>query len=131
MDQQKPQEQDVEELSDADLRAKTGRTWREWFALLDKDGAAKLNHQGIVKIVSGKYGIGSWLQQLIAAAYERARGLGPSSERLSELGVGASKVIKAPVRALHSAFADVGKSATWLKARLTEVQKLLTKRTTL
>ncbi len=36
-------------MSDEAVKAKTGKTWKEWFAILDKAGARKLSHQDIVK----------------------------------------------------------------------------------
>jgi hypothetical protein len=116
-------------VTDATVKDKTGRTWREWFALLDKEGAATLTNEGIRKLVSGKYGIGSLWQQLIASAYERARGLRETGERLGEFGVSATKkVIRAPALVLHAAFAETEKGATWLKARMVVLKKALAKR---
>ena len=36
-------------MSDEAVKAKTGKTWKEWFAALDKAGATKMGHQDIVK----------------------------------------------------------------------------------
>ena len=36
-----------ERMSDAAVQAKTGKTWPEWFAVLDKAGAAKMTHKEI------------------------------------------------------------------------------------
>ena len=36
-------------MSDEAVKAKTGKTWKEWFAILDQAGAIKLTHQEIVK----------------------------------------------------------------------------------
>jgi hypothetical protein len=33
-------------MSDEAVKAKTGKTWKEWFAILDKAGASELSHQG-------------------------------------------------------------------------------------
>ena len=37
----------VPRLSDAAVQAKTGKTWQEWFAVLDAAGARAMDHQSI------------------------------------------------------------------------------------
>jgi hypothetical protein len=61
-------------ISNDAVLAKTGKSWAEWFALLDAAGAAKLDHKGIVALTAAN-GAGPWWQQGITVEYERARGL--------------------------------------------------------
>ena len=125
-------------MSDAAVKEKTGRTWREWFSLLDGHGAARLDRRGITRIISGT-GISAWWRQVIAVAYEQARNLRETGERVGELGVRATervgelgikatRTIHAPVRALRNVVSDAARRSTWFTERLDQLQKALDKR---
>ena len=46
--------------SDEVIRTNTGRTWDEWFALLDAWGAAGRPHPEIARRVVKEHGVGGW-----------------------------------------------------------------------
>ena len=58
-------------MSDEAVRAATGRDWSEWRALLDKRGAAGLDHGAIVGLVREACG-GDWWSQMVTVGYELA-----------------------------------------------------------
>jgi hypothetical protein len=60
--------------SDAAVKARTGRDWRQWCTLLDKKNALTLPHPDIVKIVSALHNGGGWWSQAVTVGYERLRG---------------------------------------------------------
>ena len=111
-------------ISDAAVKEKTGRTWREWFSLLDGEGAARLDTSSIAKLISTT-GISTWWRQVIATAYEQARALRETSERVGELGVKATRTINAPVRVLRHVVSDAARRTTWLTDRVQQLQKAL------
>jgi hypothetical protein len=37
-------------MSDEAVAAKTGKNWKQWFAIIDKAGGKKMTHQEIVKL---------------------------------------------------------------------------------
>ena len=81
-------------MTDAAVKAKTGRTWAHWFAALDEAGAAKKDHQAIVKFLFTKMNVGPWWGQMIAVSYERARGIRAVNQRRDgEFSVSVSRVI--------------------------------------
>lgn len=49
----------------------TGKTWKEWILILDKNDCKKMNHKEIVSIVHNKYGIGSWWQQMVTVGMNK------------------------------------------------------------
>ena len=73
----------------------TGRDWRQWFALLDKAGARKLNHRGIVELVD-RNGGGPWWSQMVSVAYEQERGLREKHQKADGFAAGVSRTIGAP-----------------------------------
>jgi uncharacterized protein YndB with AHSA1/START domain len=103
-------------VGDAAVKAKTGRTRAQWFALLDRAGAAKLDHRGIVAILTAKmphvYG---WWQQSVAVAYEQARGLRVPHQKANGFEVSASKTIPVPVSKLFAAWTDDALRSRWLQ----------------
>src|SRR5258708_2966910 len=97
-------------MTDAAIKAKTGKDWANWFAALDKAGAAKLDHKGIVGILGRKMDVGPWWRQMIAVSYERARGLRATNQKGDgAFSVGVSKMMDASLATLFSTATDAPK----------------------
>jgi hypothetical protein len=64
----------VPRLSDAAVQAKTGKTWQEWFAVLDAAGARAMDHQSIAAYSYQQLRLPGWWAQMVTVAYEQARG---------------------------------------------------------
>ena len=91
-------------MSDATIKAKTGKDWAGWFAALDKAGAAKLDHAAIAKLAAGKLGAGDWYGQMVAVSYERVRGIRAVNQKCDgEFSVSVSKVVPVPLGKLFKA----------------------------
>jgi hypothetical protein len=89
-------------MTDAALKARTGKDFAHWFAALDKAGAVALDHQAIVALL-GKLGIGRWHQQMVAVSYERARGIRAMNQKCDgQFSVSATKVMAAPLSRLFA-----------------------------
>jgi hypothetical protein len=58
-------------MSDEAVKAKTGKTWSEWFAVLDKAKAQRMEHKAMAAYQHEKEGVPGWWRQMIAVAYER------------------------------------------------------------
>lgn len=112
----------VRNSSDAAVKEATGKDWKQWFAALDRDGAAELDHKGIVALAS-KHGAKPWWQQMVTVEYEQARGLRKKHETTAGFSISRSKTLGVPMARLYGACADAKLRAKWLpKARL-EVSK--------
>jgi hypothetical protein len=101
-------------MSDAAVKAKTGKAWDEWFALLDADGANKMQHKDIALHLRTKYGVGDWWCQMVTVEYERARGMRDMHEKADGYNANASRMLDAPVDKLYRAFADARMRKKWL-----------------
>jgi uncharacterized protein YndB with AHSA1/START domain len=101
-------------MSDMAVKAKTGKNWKEWFTVLDKAGARKMNHQQIVKLVSEKHDVGPWWQQMVTVSYEQARGLREKHQTAAGYQISISRTVNAPVTKLYKAFADARTRSSWL-----------------
>lgn len=92
----------------------TGRTWDEWFALLDADGAAALPHPQIVMLVSQKHGAPDWWSQMVTVAYEQERGLREKHQQTDGYTASRSKTVGIPVTDLFAAWLDPQQRSLWL-----------------
>jgi uncharacterized protein YndB with AHSA1/START domain len=109
--------------SDAVILANTGRTWDEWFAVLDRWGAVERPHTEIARWVSQEHGVGGWWAQGVTVAYEQARGLrAPGQRRGGQFEVNASKTVAVPVERLYEAFTDPALRERWLPGATFEVR---------
>ncbi|MDQ5977623.1 MAG: hypothetical protein QG602_595, partial [Verrucomicrobiota bacterium] len=57
-------------ISSAAVKKATGRTWAEWFAVLDKAGAAKLPHKEIALRLQRTHRLADWWGQMVTVGYE-------------------------------------------------------------
>jgi hypothetical protein len=101
-------------MTDAGIKARTGKGWDQWFAALDKSGAARLDHKGITAILNEKMKVGPWWGQMIAVSYERARGIRAMNQKCDgEFSVSVSKTLPVDLGALYAATADDKFRARW------------------
>lgn len=101
-------------MSDDAVQAKTGKTWKEWFTILDKAGAKKMGHREIVKYLQAEQGVGPWWQQMVTVTYERARGLRDLHQKPSGYEISVSRTINVPIAKLYRAFANDKARNVWL-----------------
>jgi len=100
--------------SDQAVRVRTGKTWPEWFAILDSAGAQQMTHQQIVAFLVNEFSIGGWWQQMVTVTYEQARGLREKHQRPDGYQVGRSKVLPVGVESLYTAWVDETQRSQWL-----------------
>jgi uncharacterized protein YndB with AHSA1/START domain len=78
-------------VRDEAVKTATGKTWREWFSRLDRAGARTMSHGDIARWLGDRKRIESgWWRQMVAVAYERARGrrvLGQTAGAGFQIGV--------------------------------------------
>jgi len=101
-------------MSDIAVKAKTGKNWKDWFAVLDKAGARKMNHQEIVKLVSEKHDVGPWWRQMVTVSYEQARGLREKYQKPAGYQISVSRTFNALLPTLYRSFAHARSRAAWL-----------------
>ena len=101
-------------MSDEAVQAKTDKTWKQWFAILDKAGAKKMSHQEIVKYLNTEHDVGPWWRQMVTVTYEQARGLRKQHERPDGFQVSVSRTINVPIAKLYKAFQSDKSRSAWL-----------------
>jgi hypothetical protein len=99
-------------MTDEAIKAKTGKGWAQWFAALDKAGAAKCKHKAIAALLEEKMGVGPWYAQMVAVSYERSRGIRAMNQKCDgEFSVSVTKVMPVPLSRLFAV--ATAKQADW------------------
>lgn len=101
-------------ISDAAARAKTGRGWDGWFALLDSFDVRTHDHTAAAHHLAAVHNAPDWWCQMIVVAYERARGLRDKHQKPDGYETSASKTVPVPLATLSAAWTDDSLRARWL-----------------
>ncbi|HEY1536670.1 MAG TPA: hypothetical protein VGF76_21765 [Polyangiaceae bacterium] len=109
----RPIEQAVGVSSDAVAR-RTGKSWAQWFQLLDAAGAAQLDHKGIVAVLAQRHGVGPWWQQMVTSAYEQARGKRETQTADEGFQVDIVKTLELPLAKLFRFWSEPAERNKWL-----------------
>ena len=105
-------------MSDDAVAAKTGKTWPQWFAVLDKAGAKELEHKAIAKLLHEKHQVAPWWSQMVTVVYEQARGRRKVHERPDGWEVSVSRTIALPVGRIYEAWVDGKRRKKWLPSKV-------------
>lgn len=120
--------------SDAAVQKATGKTWSEWFAVLDRAGATTMSHPEIAHWLyehhlgkPGKTGgtnvatSGGWWSQMVTVEYERARGLRAVNQQADGFLVAVHKTVPGSVNALQRQWQTLLKSPAVAKKKLVPI----------
>lgn len=114
----KPARKSIKEAAGVSTDAvarRTGKSWDDWFDILDSAGAATLDQRGVVAILAQKHGIGPWWQQTIATGYESLRAKTTDKPPAPEgFQITTSCTLDAPVKRVFRLWNDAGERARWL-----------------
>jgi hypothetical protein len=102
-------------MSDAAVKARTGKTWPEWFKILDRAGAKKMRHQDISAYLAKAHKVGPWWRQMIAVPYEHERGLREKFQKCDgEFAASGSRTLCVPLDRSYVAWTDEKLRQGWL-----------------
>jgi hypothetical protein len=59
-----------QKIGDEAVRAKTDKSWQDWFGILDKFGADKKGHTQAAKYLRDKHLLSNWWAQAVTIRYE-------------------------------------------------------------
>lgn len=113
----------INNVSSAAVQEATGKTWDEWLATLDGDGAADMPHAQIAALAQEKHGASPWWSQMVTVGYEQARGLRARHQKSDGFAVSASRTVAVPVDVLFAAWTDEKQRARWLPGAPLAVRK--------
>ena len=101
-------------MSDEAVAAKTGKNWKQWFAIIDKAGGKKMTHQEIVKLLNSKHNVGPWWCQMVTVNYEQQTGRRELHQKTDGYQISVSRTVKSPLSFLYSSFVNDDSRNEWL-----------------
>jgi hypothetical protein len=102
-------------MSDDAVKERTGKTWAEWFKILDKAGAKKLPHKEISSYLKKEQGVGPWWCQMVAVAYEHERGIREKYQKCDgEFSASGSRTLNVPLSLAYEAWVNEESRRGWL-----------------
>ena len=96
------------------IQAKTGKTYPDWFALLDAAGAQKMAYKEIFAILQSRHRLGRWWAQKLTIIYELERGLRQKHETQSGYQISVSRTLPFPANKLFKMWHDKRLRSKWL-----------------
>lgn len=100
--------------SDA-VQAKTGKSWDQWFSILDKAGAKGWTHKEIAEFLHEEHECPPWWSQMVTVGYEQERGLRVKNQSCDgDFSASASKTIAVPIGDLFKHWNDTKLRRKWL-----------------
>lgn len=102
-------------IDDETVKAKTGRSWHEWFDLLENASADKLDHQEIVNLLTRRHNLNDWWSQMVAKVYEQHARIHEQYERAEGHEISVSKTFQVDVKIIYDAWFTDEKRRRWLQ----------------
>ncbi|MGD8395089.1 MAG: SRPBCC domain-containing protein [Candidatus Eiseniibacteriota bacterium] len=105
-------------ISDGAVEAKTGRSWKAWFEILERWGARQRSHRDIARYLRDQHDLGPWWAQTVTVRYEQDHGrraVGQRADGTFELGM--QRTIRASRTAAFEAFTAADQLGTWFTRR--------------
>jgi len=102
-------------IDDETVKAKTGKSWHEWFDILENASADKLNRQEITSFLSRRHDLNDWWSQMIANVYVQHARTHEQYERTEGYEISVSKTFQIDVRTIYDAWSTDEKRRRWLQ----------------
>ena len=105
-------------MTDASIKKATGKTWPQWFTLLDKL-PKDATHTERARWLYEKYLPQGWWCQKVVVIYELSRGFRKKHQVVGGFQVSASKTLPISVNQLYQWWKNPTKRHHWLRSKLT------------
>jgi len=102
-------------IDDETVKAKTGRSWHEWFDILENASADKLNQQEIVSLLSRRHDLNGWWSQMVANVYEQHARIHEKYERVEGYEISVSRTFQVDVKTIYDVWFTDEKRRRWLQ----------------
>lgn len=109
-------------ISNEAVEKATGKIWKEWFSILDKETSTSKSHKEIASWLSNNFDVSGWWCQMITVQYERERGMRKVYEKADGFEAGKSKTFHIPVEKVFGAWIDPNARKQWLETPDCEIR---------
>ena len=111
-------------VGDEAVKAKTGKTWHEWFDILHSGSTRNLSHQDMPTFLGRQYGLSDWWCQMITNAFEQHAGRREQHQRPEGYEISVSKTFPVEVKILYECWSSVEERGRWLQESSLKVTTL-------
>ena len=105
----------IKRISNEAVKKSTGKIWSEWFVLLNKAGAKKMEHKAIVEMLHKKYDLSGWWSQMVTVQYEQEIKGRKKHETTSGYQISKSKTLSFSISKVFSVVQYPALRKSWLK----------------
>ena len=105
----------AKKISNEAVKKSTGKTLKEWFSILNKAGAKKMEHKQVAKLLHQKYGLSGWWSQMVTVQYEQEIKGRKKHEKPEGFQVSKSTTLTASVTKIFNMINSPIKRIIWLK----------------
>jgi hypothetical protein len=105
----------AKKISDEAVKKSTGRIWKEWFSVLNKAGARKMEHKEVAKLLHTKYGLSEWWSQMVTVQYEQDVKGRKKHEKPDGYQISKSKTLQFSASKVFSVIQYPSLRKSWLK----------------
>lgn len=113
----KPPATDTPDVTDSSAREKTGKTLKQWFALLDESGGIAKGRRELVNHLFAAHKLDEWWATTVVVEYERAKGALEKDGKPKGYSICSTKTVAAPLERVFAAFGEAKDLDRWLGAR--------------
>ncbi len=104
------------EMSAEAIRKATGKSWDDWYGLMDKFGGAAKGRKALGEFLLKKHGVDAWWTTTLIVEYEKARKVVEKDGQPKGYNICVTKAIKAKPAQVFDAFSSAAKLGKWLGA---------------
>jgi hypothetical protein len=112
----KSQESEMaKKISDESVLKATGKSWKEWYSILNKAGAKKMEHKDIAEYLSSKQKVRDWWSQMVTVQYEQEIKGRKLHETTLGFQISKSKTLPFSISKIFNAVNSPSQRKLWLK----------------
>jgi hypothetical protein len=108
-----------ERVGDNAIKAKTGKTWSQWIALLDRAKSYEKPHKEIAAWLNRERGLSPWWSQTVTVGYEQAKGLRVLHQKTNGFEISVSRTLSVSTTRAFTAWRNVRSRKRFLDESLT------------
>lgn len=105
----------ISRVSDEAVKKATGKIWKGWFRILDKEKSDQKSHKEIAQWLYDNFPVGGWWSQMLTVEYEKEKGMRTLYQKPTGYEISVSKTFPVPLKSLFAYFAGDKKRKLWLK----------------
>jgi len=104
-------------LNDERIKSATGKTWKQWFEVLDKFGGVEKGRRAMGDYLVGECKVDPWWSATMIVQYEAAHKIVEKDGRPKGYMICVSKTVNAPVEKIFAAFSDAKEMDKWYSSK--------------